>query len=345
MKLAESNSGDAATAALMGAYGHTGRFVIAELLGRGITPILVGRDLPKLETLAEKYPALERRVASVEDPASLDRALEGAQVVVNCAGPFLDTAAPVIEAALRARIHYVDVAAEQTAVFDTFERYHEQARHAEILVTPALAFYGGLSDLLATAAMGDWKSADTISVAVALDSWQPTLGTRLTGERNPGQRFVFSHGQLARADSPPNRPWTFPEPFGFQEVVCVPLAETITMPRHLRISEILPYINVAPLAELSDPETPAPKPADERGRSAQVFLVDVVVRRGSEERRALARGRDIYWVTAPIVAGAVERILAGQMTGTGTIPAGEAFDARAFLDELSAADCLSVEYR
>ena len=345
MKPSESTARAKGTVTLFGAYGHTGRFVIAELLRRGITPILAGRDPTRLRALAEKYPALQRCVASVDDPTSLDRAVQGAQVMVNCAGPFLDTAAPVVEAALRARIHYVDVAAEQTAVFDMFDRYDERAREAGILVTPALAFYGGLSDLLATAAMGDWESADTISVAVALDSWQPTLGTRLTGERNPGQRFVFSHGQLARADSPPNRTWTFPEPFGLQNVVSVPLAESITMPRHLQISEIYPYINVAPLAELSNPETPAPTPADERGRSAQVFLVEVVVRRGPEERRTLARGRDIYWVTAPIVAEAVERILGGQFTRTGTVPAGEAFDARDFLTELSAAECLSIEYR
>ncbi|MBA3962568.1 MAG: saccharopine dehydrogenase NADP-binding domain-containing protein [Chthoniobacterales bacterium] len=345
MKPSDSSSRAKGTVTLFGAYGHTGRFVIAELLRRGITPILAGRDPTKLDTLAENYPTLPRRVASVEDPVSLDRALQAAQAVVNCAGPFLDTAAPVIEAALRARIHYVDVAAEQTAVFNTFERYDERARQAGILVTPALAFYGGLSDLLATAAMRDWESADTISVAVALDSWQPTLGTRLTGERNPGQRFVFSHGKLARADSPPSRTWTFPEPFGLHDVVSVPLAESITMPRHLRISDIYPYINVAPLADLSNPETPAPTPADERGRSAQVFLVEVVVQRGPEERRAIARGRDIYWVTAPIVVEAVERILAGKFTRPGTVPAAEAFDARDFLDELSAAECLSIEYR
>jgi hypothetical protein len=182
-------------------------------------------------------------------------------------------------------------------------------------------------------------------VAVALDSWLPTLGTRLTGARNPGQRFGFSDGQLARADSRPNREWKFSEPFGLQEVASVPLAESITMPRHLKVSEIYSYINVASLADVSDPDTPAPTAADERGRSAQVFLTDVVVRRGQEERRAIARGRDIYWVTAPIVAEAVERILDGRFTRIGVVAAGEAFDARDFLDELSAAECVSIEYR
>jgi short subunit dehydrogenase-like uncharacterized protein len=74
--------------AVFGAYGHTGRFVVAELRDRGFAPILVGRDAGKLQTLAASHPGVEHRVASVDDPASLDQALQGAAAVVNCAGPF-----------------------------------------------------------------------------------------------------------------------------------------------------------------------------------------------------------------------------------------------------------------
>src|SRR5215469_7793367 len=101
---------------VFGAYGHTGRFVVAELRKRGWTPILAGRDAAKLTALADTHPGAEVRVATVEERESLDRAISGAAAVINCAGPFLDTAAPVLKAALRARIHYLDVAAEQTAV-------------------------------------------------------------------------------------------------------------------------------------------------------------------------------------------------------------------------------------
>jgi hypothetical protein len=57
-------------------------------------------------------------------------------------------------------------------------------------------------------------------------------------------------------------------------------------------------------------------PADKRGRSAQEFLMEVEVRKGSEERCAIAAGRDIYAVTAPIVVEAAERILAAVIIGT-----------------------------
>jgi short subunit dehydrogenase-like uncharacterized protein len=184
------------TVTVFGAYGHTGRFVLRELLKRGFTSILSGRDAAKLKEARNAHPGSELRGASVDDPASLDRALSGAVAVINCAGPFIDTAAPVIDAALRASIHYLDVAAEQAAVLAVFERFATAARDADVVVAPAMAFYGGLGDLLATAAMGAWDAADEVCIAVALDSWKPTRGTRLTGQRNPGRHFIFSNNRL-----------------------------------------------------------------------------------------------------------------------------------------------------
>src|ERR1700722_20925265 len=165
---------------VFGAYGHTGRFVVSELRRRGWTPILSGRDPDKLNALGDVHPGLESRRACVHDPASLDRALFGATSVINCAGPFARTSAPVIEAALRAQIPYLDVAAEIETNADTFEHYGDRARDAGIVLVPAMAFFGGLGDLLATTAMGDWMAADEICIAYALSSWKPTLGTRAT---------------------------------------------------------------------------------------------------------------------------------------------------------------------
>jgi hypothetical protein len=278
---------------------------------------------------------LEVRVAVINDPASLDHAVSGAAAVINCAGPFIDTAEPVINAALRSGIHYLDVAAEQLAVLGVFERFAEASRNAGVVIAPAMAFYGGLGDLLATEAMAEWAEADEICIAVALDSWQPTRGTRLTGQRNPGRRFIFSNNKLERADQPPARIWNFPEPFGPLEVESLTLAETITISRHLQTPEIRAYVNVAALLDIRNPETPAPTAMDESGRSSQIFLMDVIARRGSEKRRIVARGRDIYAITAPIVVQATERVVKGLAKKTGVVAAGEAFEARDFLRSLS----------
>ena len=147
---------------------------------------------------------------------------------------------------------------------------------------------------------------------------------------------MFSGNALSPIeDPPPKLKWIFPAPFGKQEVIALPLAETVVMSRHLCVPEIHAYMNLAPLDDLHNPKTPPPTPADDRGRSTQTFVMEARVHRGKQVRRALVAGRDIYAVTAPIVVEAVERILAGETRATGAAAPGEIFDARAFLQALS----------
>jgi hypothetical protein len=333
------------TVAVFGAYGHTARFVVEEARQRGWTPILCGRDATKLQAIAEAHGGLEARMASIEDPTSLDRAISGAEAVINCAGPFGETAPALIDAALRAGMHYVDVTGETLVTINTFARYADTepyasaVREAGVVIVPSMGFYGALGDLLATIAMGDWPSTDEIAIAVALDSWKPTRGTLLAGERRAGRRVVFMDHHLAihAPDEPaPTGTWLFPAPFGLQEVVGeFSTVDVVTIPRHLNTAKISAWINRAPLIDLSAPNPSGPEAADASGRSAQIFIVEVVARRDGEERRAIARGRDIYAITAPIVVEAVERLLDGRIRTSGIAPAGQVFDAADFLQALS----------
>ena len=72
---------------------------------------------------------------------------------------------------------------------------------------------------------------------------------------------------------------------------------------------------------------------DGSGRSAQTFLVEVVARRGDEERRIAVRGQDIYAVTAPLVVEAALRVRAAPAPGVHT--AGALFDPDDFLAALA----------
>ncbi len=333
------------TVAVYGAYGHTGRFVVDELIARGFVPILAGRDGAKLRDYSDAYPGLEARVATAEDPASLNAALSGAAAVINCAGPFVATTGPVIEAALRAGIPYVDVAAEVDATLTAFS-YAEQARAGGVAVIPAMAFHGGLGDLLVTAAMGDWTEADSAHLAYGKDSWHPTIGTRKTfgvilGGLD-GRTLSYRDGGLAYRDTEmPLSSWTFPEPMGERKVLGdFSLADVVTVPSHLAIPEVCGYIPVDVMGDAMAPDTPEPVATDERGRSAQTFVVDAVVRRGGVERRAFARGQDAYAVTAPLAVEAAARLLSGASTARGVLSAGAAFNALEFLRSVSD---LSVE--
>ncbi|MCG5443913.1 saccharopine dehydrogenase NADP-binding domain-containing protein [Micromonospora sp. NIE79] len=321
--------------AVFGAYGHTGRFVMEELRERGFDALAVGRDPRRLAAFGPAH-----RVASVDDPASLDAALTGMDAVINCAGPFASTAPGVIEAALRAGIPYVDVAAEIEANVDTFAHFSERARAAGVAVVPAMAFFGGLGDLLATTAMGDWTSADEAHVAYGLSSWHPTAGTVAAGtvsrERRAGRRVRYTGGRLEyhSGGELPRVDWDFPAPLGRRSVLGeFTMADVVTIPRHLAIPEVRTYMTVDAATDLA--AAAAPVAVDGRGRSAQTFTVDVIVRRGDTRRRVVASGRDIYAVSAPLAVEAVRRVLDGQTRTSGVASAGEMFDAPDFLRALS----------
>ncbi|MBB2922305.1 trans-acting enoyl reductase family protein [Cellulomonas cellasea] len=311
-----------------GATGHTGRFVVDELRRRGLVPVLAGRSAVRLAAAPPRHADLDRRVVATDDPDGLRRALADVGAVVNCAGPFLDSALPLARAAVASGVHYLDVTAEQPAVQALYRELDAPARAAGVAVVPAMAFYGGLADLLVTAALDGGSRADEVEVAIGLDRWWPTAGTRVTGARNTATRLVIRGGELAElADPAPTRTWTYPAPLGEQAVVELPFSEVVTIDRHLDVGELRSYLNTAPLDDLHDAATPEPAATDERGRSAQRFVVDVRVRRGADTVRTWATGRDIYAVTAPIVVEGAVRLLDGRHRGPGAAAPGEVFDA------------------
>lgn len=275
------------------------------------------------------------RYASCDDADALDRALLGTSAVINCAGPFLDTAPALVEAALRGDIHYFDLTAEQRSVRQTLATYDREARERGVVILPAMAFYGGLADLLATLAVAAVPAVESIDVAVALDHWHPTAGTRNTGARNSARRLVIAGGRLVPLPNPaPTGHWQFPQPFGEQPVIAVPLSEIITISRHISAKQVRSYLNARPLEDLRNPETPAPIAADSSGRSAQRFVMEVVATSRAATARATASGQDIYAVSAPLVVEACGWILTHGPRSGGAFAPGEILNPAEFFSPL-----------
>lgn len=316
--------------AVYGATGHTGQFVVQDALQRGLRVVAVGRSAARLAAL---FPSrVTCRVAALDDPSALEQALAGCGVVIHCAGPFLDTAIPVAQAALRAGCHYIDVTAEQPSAQATFADLHAPAVAAGRVVIPAAGFYGGLADLLASALAAP-GAIEEITVAVGLDRWWPTEGTRLTGERNKAPRQVVQGGRLVPvgAAGPAGRvttvpDWAFALPLGAHPMVELPFSEIITLAHHLQADTIRSLINRSALADIRDASTPPPTPVDESGRSAQRFELVVRLVQNGVARTAGARGQDIYAVTAPLVLEAAQRLLAPSFERSGALALGETVD-------------------
>jgi hypothetical protein len=245
--------------AVYGVTGRLGHHVVSELVRRGFTPIAVARSLTALA--AARFSGADvprRRQASVDDAGSLDRAFDGAEVVVNCAGPFADTAEAVTAAAIRAGIHSIDMSLEQSVAHALLSKFGPSAHEAGIAVVPSMAFHGGLADLMVSATIGDWQAVESIEVMVGLESWTPTAAARYAIERSAGSRFVIHGGRpapLSRAIV--HRRWNFGAPFEDEAVAEVPCSEIFLIAQHIKTRELHSYLNAAATSEFLNLATPA----------------------------------------------------------------------------------------
>jgi short subunit dehydrogenase-like uncharacterized protein len=137
----------AATYLIYGANGYTGELIAREAKARGQAPILGGRNAAALAGLADEL-GFSHRVFGLDDPTTLDAALAGAKVVLNCAGPFSRTARPMVDACLRNRVHYVDVTGE-VEVFEALAARDADATASGVVVLPGAGFDVVPSDCLA----------------------------------------------------------------------------------------------------------------------------------------------------------------------------------------------------
>src|SRR5882672_4544417 len=103
--------------AVYGATGYTGRLIAQELVEIGHEVVISGRARASLELLADDLPGPVRVVvAELTDDAALRDLSESVRTIVNAAGPFSATCAPVVAAAIDGGSHYVDISGEQTAI-------------------------------------------------------------------------------------------------------------------------------------------------------------------------------------------------------------------------------------
>ncbi|MFO1423942.1 MAG: saccharopine dehydrogenase NADP-binding domain-containing protein [Candidatus Competibacteraceae bacterium] len=151
---------------IYGANGYSGELIAREARRRGLRPVLAGRSAERLAPLARELDC-ECRPFALADAAATAQALTGMKLVLNCAGPFSATAAPMADACLNGRIHYLDITGE-IEVFEALRARDAEAKAAGVVLCPGVGFDVIPTDCLAVAL----KAAlpDAIHLALGFDS-------------------------------------------------------------------------------------------------------------------------------------------------------------------------------
>jgi short subunit dehydrogenase-like uncharacterized protein len=132
---------------LYGANGYTGTLIARAAVGRGLSPILAGRSHDKLAPLAEEL-KLKVRAFKLDDAAALADSLSDVRLVLHCAGPFSATCAPMLQACLKAKVHYLDISGE-ISCFEYAHARHLEAQTRGVVVCPGVGFDVVPTDCLA----------------------------------------------------------------------------------------------------------------------------------------------------------------------------------------------------
>jgi short subunit dehydrogenase-like uncharacterized protein len=327
---------------LYGANGYTGELIARRAAALGHRPILAGRSAGAVEDLAREL-ALEARVFALDDPAAMARGLEGVVAVLHCAGPFSRTARPMVEACLRARVHYLDITGE----IDVFERMaarHEEARREGVTILPGTGFDVVPSDCLA-AHLGRRLPEATHLALGFQGSAALSRGTATTAlERLHEGGAVRRDGRIVRV--PPawktrvidfgagprtaiTIPWgdvsTAYHSTGIPNVE-VYLAAPAPVRRALRLSRpFLPLLGLAPVQALLKRRIRAGPPgptAEQRARGRSLLWGEAA----GDGRRIVSRleAPEAYELTSHTALAAVLRVVKG------AVPAGFQTPSRAF---------------
>lgn len=335
---------------IYGATGYTGRLIARTAIARGHRPTLAGRRREPLEELGREL-ELGWAVARLDDPAGLEAALDGHRAVLHCAGPFLHTSEPMVQACLRRRIHYLDITGE-IRVFERLADLGPGAQEAGVSLLPGVGFDVVPTDCLAAHLARRLPNATRLVIAFR-GTGGISRGTALTMVENLGRP-----GAVRREAHivPVPVAWKTREvDFGRgpRLAMTIPWGDVATAYHTTGIGDIEVYTAVSPgtVRLLRGVRWLAPLLATRAVRRTVAALVRRGLTGPSAEARAAGttvvwaeveddagrraaarlRGPDGYTFTAETAVRAVERVLAGG-TSAGFLTPAKAFGPDFVLD-------------
>jgi short subunit dehydrogenase-like uncharacterized protein len=226
---------------IYGATGYTGELVVEEAQARGLAPLLAGRDAQKVAALGART-GLPTRTFAVDAPD-----LTGITVLLNCAGPFSRTAAPLVDACLRGGVHYLDITGE-IPVFEALAARDAEAKAAGVLLLPGVGFDVVPTDCLALHLKQRLPTATRLRLAIGTSGGGLSRGTATTAaEHLDSGGAVRQGGRIVKV---PSAYKTLDVDFGRgpRQAATIPWGDVSTAWHTTHIPDIEVYAAMPPMA-------------------------------------------------------------------------------------------------
>ncbi len=317
---------------IYGANGYTGELIVRYAVGRGMKPILAGRNAVAIEALAKKH-HLEYRVFSLEETDRLDAALQEVEMVLHCAGPFSLTSRAMVEACIRNKRHYTDITGE-IAVFEACAAMGKKAEDAGVMLMPGVGFDVVPSDCLARHLKDLLPSATHLSLAF-YGMGRISHGTQATMTMNVGKGgAIRKDGKITSVPAA----WKTREiDFGEGVVkagVTIPWGDvatayhstgipnievfTVVPPPQLKMLKLSRYLGwllaSKPVNNYLQKQIPPGGPTDEERAKGRTLMWGEASDLNGNRVQSHQQGPEGYTLTALAALNITEKILAGNLT-------------------------------
>ncbi|RRJ83900.1 saccharopine dehydrogenase family protein [Aestuariirhabdus litorea] len=179
---------------IYGANGFTGSMIARKAHMQGMSPILAGRSEEQIVPLATEL-GVSYRVFSLEEPERIAENLADIDLLLNCAGPFVDTAPSLIDSCMDNNLHYLDITGE-IAIFEYAQARHSRARQCRKVICPGVGFDVIPTDCIAATLKNALPDAERLTLGFDTEGGL-SVGTTKTSLLGAGQgSMVRQAGKL-----------------------------------------------------------------------------------------------------------------------------------------------------
>ncbi|QLG50439.1 saccharopine dehydrogenase family protein [Natrinema halophilum] len=276
---------------IYGSYGYTGRLIAHHAVERGGSPAIAGRDGRSVARQSDEL-GVEGRTFDLESD-DIESHIESFDAVLNCAGPFGETAEPMVAACLETETDYLDITGE----FPVFERLRQQngaARDAGITLLPGVGFDVVPTDCLAAFLEERVPEADQLVLGIKGGGGLSRGTARTLVEHLGDGGVVRRNGRLIQV---PTAFRTREIDFGNgpEHAVTIPWGDVVTAAQSTGIESVEVYAAAPPWATKVLPIVDSLGWVLERETTKQLLKRIIDARLDGPDERSLAIGSAIVW--------------------------------------------------
>jgi short subunit dehydrogenase-like uncharacterized protein len=174
---------------LYGANGYTAKLILDEMRTRGIIPVIAGRSIYAINALADKY-KLSPQIFSLKDYQVVKNNLQGTHTLLNCAGPFSETAEKLMDACMETKTNYLDVTGE-IKIFEAAWKRNEKAKEVGITILPGVGFDVITTDCISKKLKEEMPEANFLRIGIASKKSKISRGTLISAINQFGEDCII----------------------------------------------------------------------------------------------------------------------------------------------------------